>query len=341
MPARSAVADQRPAGRRAPAAARSPARAGLAAQHPEQPAHVGQRAPGRAGDRGELGLGRLRQLAEPVRRGLRLHRDHRHVVGDHVVHLAGDPGPLLQHRPPGLRQLAEFGLLGQGPLALPTAPDQVADDQHGDDEHGDPVRVGQVGTNRKTGTRVSRPAQAATPVGTRAASTPSTNRKPMICTGFHGQGSFAAGVDGAEEEQRVADPPGPAADAGRPAPPAGWSRCPARSRTARAGPGCPAGTGRRRRSGRSAPAGRAGSGNPAAVATSAAVRPVGAAGPGRRAAGAGRPARRGPGRRVAPSSAGYGAGSDRSSRSGAILLVVPRYDRRAVGVPGQACRIPV
>ena len=56
--------------------------------------------------------------ADPVRRAVGLHGDHRHVVGDDVVQLAGDPGALLQQRALGALGLADALLLGQPPLGV-------------------------------------------------------------------------------------------------------------------------------------------------------------------------------------------------------------------------------
>ena len=73
-------------------------RVGVLAQHAEQPAHLAQRVARGLADRGEsLGAfgrhARCRQTG-----GLGLDRDHRDVVGDHVVQLAGDPGSLAARR---------------------------------------------------------------------------------------------------------------------------------------------------------------------------------------------------------------------------------------------------
>jgi hypothetical protein len=66
---------------------------GVLAQHAEQPPHLGQRGPGGVADVGQP----LRTGGGHPRGGqagcLRLHDDHRDVVGDDVVQLAGDASP--------------------------------------------------------------------------------------------------------------------------------------------------------------------------------------------------------------------------------------------------------
>ena len=65
------------------------------AQHAQHAAQLGQ-----AGQRARPDLTEAlhqlrRRIGGLVGRRLGLDRDHRHVVGDHVVQLAGDPGPLF------------------------------------------------------------------------------------------------------------------------------------------------------------------------------------------------------------------------------------------------------
>ena len=93
------------------------------AQHAEHAAQVGQRLVGLVLDHRRAGahLARAsRSVAERQRAGV--HGDLGDPVGQHVVHLAGDPGPLVG---PGLRD-AEL-LLGLGALgAVPQGPEQLA-----------------------------------------------------------------------------------------------------------------------------------------------------------------------------------------------------------------------
>ena len=51
--------------------------------------------------------------SQPVGGRLGLDGDQRHVVGDDVVHLAGDAGALLEQRSPGFVELASGDLLGE------------------------------------------------------------------------------------------------------------------------------------------------------------------------------------------------------------------------------------
>lgn len=73
----------------------------LRAQHAEHPAQFGQRLDGAATDARQALLQLVGGILGQVHGDLRLHRDHRHVVGDHVVQLAGDPAALLQQGAPG------------------------------------------------------------------------------------------------------------------------------------------------------------------------------------------------------------------------------------------------
>jgi hypothetical protein len=95
---------------------------GVLAQHAEQAAHLGQPGPGGVADRGQALGARRGQPGGGQPGGLGLHRDHRDVVGHHVVQLAGDPGPL----PPGqvIGQHLLGGLAGGpvGPALLVRAP---------------------------------------------------------------------------------------------------------------------------------------------------------------------------------------------------------------------------
>ena len=70
-------------------------------QHPDHPPQLPQPLGGRGPDGGEAPGQLLGGLRDPVGRGLGLDGDDRHVVGDHVVQLARDPGALLQQGPPG------------------------------------------------------------------------------------------------------------------------------------------------------------------------------------------------------------------------------------------------
>jgi hypothetical protein len=81
-------------------------------QDAEQPPHLTQRlAPG-ALDDPQRGARLLRLLVDHVPADPRLHGDHAHAVRHHVVQLAGDPQPLLGHRPPGQLALRPHLVLG-------------------------------------------------------------------------------------------------------------------------------------------------------------------------------------------------------------------------------------
>ena len=72
----------------------------VAAQHPDQAAHLGQRAAADLLDRLEHLSRRPVRLVEHTALGARLHDHHRDVVRDRVVQLARDPRPLFDHRLP-------------------------------------------------------------------------------------------------------------------------------------------------------------------------------------------------------------------------------------------------
>ena len=88
---------------------------GVLAEHAEQAAHLGQPGPGGVADRGEPLCARGGQPRRGQPAGLCLHRDHRDVVRDHVVQLAGDPGPLPARQVIGQHPL---GFLAGGAVAL-------------------------------------------------------------------------------------------------------------------------------------------------------------------------------------------------------------------------------
>ena len=94
---------------------------GVLAEHAEQAAHLGQPGPGGITDRGEPLRARVRQAGRGQPAGLRLHRDHRDVVRDHIVQLAGDPGPLPPGQVIGQHPLGELAgsAVGLGLLARP------------------------------------------------------------------------------------------------------------------------------------------------------------------------------------------------------------------------------
>ena len=63
-------------------------------QHAQHAPHLRQRLPAGGGDRGQRLLGAVRVGAQRVGGAVRLDHHDADVVGDHVVELAGDPGPL-------------------------------------------------------------------------------------------------------------------------------------------------------------------------------------------------------------------------------------------------------
>lgn len=119
----------------------------LAAQHPEQPAHLRQRLPGGRRDRPELVLGLLGNPAEAIGRTGRLNRDHRHVVGDDIMQFTGDAGALLQQRPMGPLGLADGLLLDQLALGVAAFAQGGTHHQHhaSEDEQQHPGAVAAVG----------------------------------------------------------------------------------------------------------------------------------------------------------------------------------------------------
>ena len=113
-----------PPGRGARGRRPSSGRLGAAAQHAEQPAHVGERRAAGLGDgaerpgrRGGVGVGGV-----PAAVGLRDHHGER--VGDDVVHLAGDAGALGRGRDLGLLvalDLEPLGAVDAAPRSSPGA----------------------------------------------------------------------------------------------------------------------------------------------------------------------------------------------------------------------------
>ena len=80
-----------------------------------------------------------------VPRAVGLHHDHRQAVGHHVVHLPGDPGPLVQRRQLDLlRRLAldPLAALDQRVDVRPADPAEGAQRPGGDDDRGDGEQVG-------------------------------------------------------------------------------------------------------------------------------------------------------------------------------------------------------
>ena len=82
-------------------------------QDAEHATHLLQRGPGGLLDGDELPLRLGGEVRDPVGGGLRLHDDHRHVVGDDVVQLASDAAALLEDRAPGPLDLGVLRLLRQ------------------------------------------------------------------------------------------------------------------------------------------------------------------------------------------------------------------------------------
>ena len=83
----------------------------------------------------KLLLGLLGYPANAVRGAVGVDRDHRHVVGDDVMQLAGDTGAFLQQRPAGALRLADGLLLQQLPLGVAPFSQGGADQQRHTAEH--------------------------------------------------------------------------------------------------------------------------------------------------------------------------------------------------------------
>ena len=67
-------------------------------QHRHQPAHLAERLVACGPDVSESGPGERRVVLDRLLGGARLDDDRAHRVGDDVVPLARDPGPLVEHR---------------------------------------------------------------------------------------------------------------------------------------------------------------------------------------------------------------------------------------------------
>ena len=105
-------------------------------QHAEQPAQLAERLPAGAGDRAERLAGSLGGARGGVPAAVGEADDHRQVVRDDVVHLAGDAGTLGCRRELGLR--VAFGLGPAGPLLQPRvmrAPVGYGVPEHPDADH--------------------------------------------------------------------------------------------------------------------------------------------------------------------------------------------------------------
>jgi len=86
-------------------------------QHAEQPAHLRERLPSGAGDRGQRLPRLLRRRLERERGPIGLYHHHAHVVRDDVVQFAGDPGALGGDRDLSPRVALAFG--PRGPFLEP------------------------------------------------------------------------------------------------------------------------------------------------------------------------------------------------------------------------------
>ena len=83
----------------------------LVAQDPQHPAHVRERQAARRRDRLERRARLVGPLLDDPQGAACLDHDHADVVGDDVVQLAGDPLPLVAHRPFGLLVTVALHLL--------------------------------------------------------------------------------------------------------------------------------------------------------------------------------------------------------------------------------------
>jgi hypothetical protein len=111
----------------------------VAAQHPQHAAQFAETAERAGADPGEA-LGQfLRRVSDLVGSGLGLDGDHRHVVGDDVMQLAGDALALLEQR--ALALVAPFGDLQLLAAAAPGANDEAGEDAGcGHEDRGDQGR---------------------------------------------------------------------------------------------------------------------------------------------------------------------------------------------------------
>ena len=108
-----------------------PVEAGLRSQDPEQVAQLVQRLASGLLHRRHRPQGALGVLGGHGLGRARLHRHQAHPVGDHVVQLARDAGPLLDHDPAGLGGLFPQQLGGALAAQPETAPD-VPGHEHDD-----------------------------------------------------------------------------------------------------------------------------------------------------------------------------------------------------------------
>ena len=121
----------------------------VGAQHAEQPAHVHQRRPRVGRDAGQLAAAVSVQPGAPERGGLGADRDHRQVVRDHVVELAGDPVALLHDRTAFLLLDDPAALLGEPTAGRLPGADADAQPRHQDDEHESALDEPEVGRGRR------------------------------------------------------------------------------------------------------------------------------------------------------------------------------------------------
>ncbi len=106
----------------------------LGAQDTQHPAQFGEGFERVLADAGQILPQLVGGVLHQMRGDLGLDGDHRHVVGDHVVQLAGDPVALLQQGAPGPLLGRQLGLDDEVPTGEAQAAQCRAEDQ-GDDEH--------------------------------------------------------------------------------------------------------------------------------------------------------------------------------------------------------------
>ena len=232
---------------------------GLRAQHPEQPAHVGQRRPGRGRRWWPARPGRARSArppgtapSPPAPRSSTCGAPPRRASPGRSGRVPpGSPGGPVPARCSSACSASCRRLRRRRDSTSPSSAIATS-------STATPERVGLVGVEEAGTTMLNAAAQAVTAESSVSATMSSTTRKPMICTGAHGQDSFGLGVRsrrGTASGRRSARPPAGAGPRRRPAAPRRPTAAP--DQPASRARGCPAGTRCWRRPARSAPGCRA------------------------------------------------------------------------------------
>ncbi len=110
---------------------------GVLAEHAQQPPHLDERGAGRVADRDQPARALVRHAGGGEAGGVRLQREHRDVVGHHVVEVAGDPGTFAAGHVGGQRVGHGAQRVIAGPGLLPRADHDAGRGRAGGDRQQD------------------------------------------------------------------------------------------------------------------------------------------------------------------------------------------------------------